>query len=52
MKRLRRCLLLLTMLVFTVFGTQAILATETGTTGDGFSVIDEEGTVAITGYVG
>ena len=52
MKRLRRCLLLLTMLVFTVFGTQAILATETGTTGDGFRWMYEEGTMAITGYVG
>ena len=52
MKSWRKYSLILTVFVFTVFGAQAVMATETGTTADGFKWMYEEGTMAITGYEG
>jgi L-threonylcarbamoyladenylate synthase len=39
--------MILIVLVFTVFGAQVVMATETGTTTDGFKWMYEEGTMAM-----
>ena len=52
MKKWTRRFLILAVLVFTVIGTQTVMASQTGTTDDHFKWMLEEGVMAITGYEG
>ena len=52
MTRWKRYLIIFVVFVFMMLGAQAVMATETGTTADGFKWKYEKGVMEITGYEG
>ena len=52
MKDLKKSLLVLTVFVLIIFGTQMVSAEQEGVTDDGYKWSYEDGIMAITGYTG